>query len=268
FLPLGYFVLKSTDHKEHMAFTFIMQNIAANLGGMVTPFGNPQNLYLFSVSKMTSMQFFSITVPVTAISLVLLVIASLFEKKHELNIERNTEVRIINRRYLYLYTALFILCILSVFKIVDLISVFASVCVVVAIIQPKVFSKVDYGLLLTFVCFFIFVGNIKNIPEVTEFASEILKGHEFEATLAASQIISNVPSAVMMSAFTHNYKALILGSDIGGLGTLIASLASLISYKSYIRSENHNTAKFILVFTFMNIIFLAVLYTAAKLLIL
>lgn len=249
-------------------YVIVLETIAANMGSALTPFGNPQNLYLFSVSKMTSVQFFSITVPVTAISLVLLIIASLFVKKHELNIERNTEVRIINRRYLYLYTALFILCILSVFKIVDLISVFASVCVVVAIIQPKVFSKVDYGLLLTFVCFFIFVGNIKNIPEVTELASEMIMGHEFEATLAASQIISNVPSAVMMSAFTHNYKALILGSDIGGLGTLIASLASLISYKSYLRSENHDTSKFIFVFTFMNVIFLAVLYTAAKLLIL
>lgn len=247
-------------------YVIVLQTIAANLGSTLTPFGNPQNLYLFSVSKMTSAEFFSITLPVTAVSLGMLVLSLLFIKKEPISLKNDHEkVKILNPRYLNLYAVLFILCVLAVFDIVDTISVFASVCVVVAIIQPKIFSKVDYGLLVTFVCFFIFVGNIKNTPQISEFMSGMIAGHEFESALAASQIISNVPAAIMLSAFTDNWKALLLGTDIGGLGTLIASLASLITYKNYARSENADTGRFIMVFTLMNIIFLAVLYIIAKL---
>lgn len=246
-------------------YIIVLETIAANMGSALTPFGNPQNLYLFSASKMSSSEFFGITLQITAVSLVILIIASILVKNEPIFLdqhESHTEIK--NPKYLILYAVLFVLCILSVFGIVDTISVFASVCVVIAIIQPHIFSKVDYGLLVTFVCFFIFVGNVKNIPEVTAFISNIITGHEFESAIAASQIISNVPAAIMLSAFTDNYQALILGTDIGGLGTLIASLASLISYKNYLRSEGADAKKFIIIFTLMNLIFLAVLYTYAR----
>lgn len=191
------------------------------------------------------------------------------DKKRAYFLEKDEQKATVqNPKYLLLYAALFILCILSVFNVVDTISVFASVCVVVAIIQPSVFVKVDYGLLATFACFFIFVGNVKNIPEVTQFISSVISGHEFESSVLCSQIISNVPASVMLSAFTDDYKSLILGTDIGGLGTLIASLASLISYKSYLRSEKSDSKKFINCFTIVNIIFLAVLVPMAKFVIL
>lgn len=264
FVPFTVMLWKKLDRSP--VYVIVLETIAANMGSALTPLGNPQNLYLFSTFEIPTSEFFGITLQITGISLVMLMIAALFVKKEPVRFEENeprTEIK--HPSYLILYTFLFVLCIMSVFGMVDTITSFASVCVVVAIMEPKIFAKVDYGLLVTFACFFIFVGNIKNIPEVTKFIGGIISGHEFESALAASQVISNVPAAVMLSAFTDNYKALILGTDIGGLGTLIASLASLISYKNYCRSETAEKGKYLIVFTSMNLIFLAVLYIYAKL---
>ena len=246
-------------------YVIVLQTIAANMGGAFTPFGNPQNLLLFSASGMSAGEFFGITLPISVISLAMLAISVMFIKKENIEIDKNEHITLKCPRYIVLYAILFVLCILSVFKAIDIIYVLASVCIVVAILQPVVFSKVDYGLLVTFACFFIFVGNLKNIPQVSNTIIKLLNGHEFECSLVLSQIISNVPTAVMLSGFTDNFKALILGTDIGGLGTLIASLASLITYKSYTNSESPDTRKFVRVFTLMNVIFLAVLFAYAKL---
>ncbi len=250
-------------------YVIVLETVAANTGSAFTPFGNPQNLLLFAVSEMKASEFFSLTLPITLISLFLLVIAVMLIKKEELTLSENDkEIKLSNTSYIALYAILFVLCILSVFKVMSIIYVLASVCVVVAILQPNVFYKVDYGLLFTFACFFIFVGNLKNIPEVSKFIISALNGHEFECSLVLSQIISNVPAAVMLSGFTENYRELILGTDIGGLGTLIASLASLITYKSYMKSEGAKAGKFMLTFTVTNVIFLAVLTVYAKIFIL
>lgn len=247
-------------------YTVVLQTVAANIGSTLTPFGNPQNLYLFSVSKMSPAEFFGITLPVTSVSFVMLLIMCCFVKKEDISIENDEPpVQVENIKYIRLYAILFVLAVLSVFDIIDTVSVFASVCVVVAIVQPVLFAKVDYGLLVTFLCFFIFVGNIKNIPQITDFMNSIIIGHEFESALAASQLISNVPSAVMLSAFTDNYRALVFGTNIGGLGTLIASLASLISYKHYACSEGAQTGKYVGVFTLVNLLFLGVLAAFVKL---
>ena len=250
-------------------YVIVLETIAANMGGAFTPFGNPQNLLLFSVSGMKATEFFSITLPITAISFIMLSVSVMVIKKEDISITGGDENVTLERpRYIVLYSILFVLCILSVFDVMNIIYVVASVCVVVAILQPSVFAKVDYGLLVTFCCFFIFVGNLKNIPEVPKFIITVLNGHEYECSLILSQVISNVPAAVMLSGFTENYKALILGADIGGLGTLIASLASLITYKCYIKSEGAQIKKFLGVFTLMNVIFLAMLGVFAKLFIL
>lgn len=251
-------------------YVIVLETVAANLGGAFTPIGNPQNLLLFSVSGMKATEFFGITLPITLISMVMLIIAAMLVKKEKISIDGGDEPELKNPSYLALYLILFILCILYVFKVLDIIYVLSSVCLVVAIIQPKVFARVDYGLLITFACFFIFVGNLKNIPEVSKAIAAALNNHEFECSLILSQVISNVPAAVMLSGFSDNYKALILGSDIGGLGTLIASLASLISFKCFMRSESagENKMRFIGIFTAVNVIFLAVLTAYAKLFIL
>lgn len=267
FVPFTLMLYEKIDCSP--VYVVVLQTVAANLGSALTPFGNPQNLYLFSASQMSSGDFFKITLPVAAISILLLFIAVMLIKKEPVFTEdSDSDIRLKNKNYLILYAALFVLCVLSVFGIVDTISVFASVCVVAAIIEPNIFLKVDYGLLVTFACFFIFVGNVKRIPEVTQYIGNIISGHEFESAVICSQVISNVPSAVMLSAFTDDYKALILGTDIGGLGTLVASLASLISYKYYSCSFNAEPKKFIGCFTVVNIIFLAVLFVFAKIILL
>lgn len=263
FVPFTVMLWEKIDRSP--VYVIVLETIAANMGSALTPLGNPQNLYLFSYYSIPTDEFFGITLRITAVSLVMLVIASLCVKKVPVNTNRDGErPQLYNPRYLVLYGVLFVLCILSVFDVVDTIAAFASVCVVAAIMQPQLFARVDYGLLVTFACFFIFVGNIKNVPEVTRFMSGIIENHEFESALITSQVISNVPAAVMLSAFTDKYRALVLGTDIGGLGTIIASLASLISYKNYCRTENARKGKYMLVFTGMNLIFLAVLYAYAK----
>ncbi|MCI7768301.1 MAG: anion permease [Oscillospiraceae bacterium] len=251
-------------------YVIVLETIAANIGGAFTPIGNPQNLLLFSISEMSVPEFFGITLYVTGIGFVLLLIASVFIKKEAISIDTGDELEIKNPRYLVLYAILFILCILYVFRVIDIIYVLSSVCLVVAIIQPKIFSKVDYGLLITFACFFIFVGNLRNIPGVSKTIVAALNGREFECSLILSQFISNVPTAVMLSGFTDKYKALIIGCDIGGLGTMIASLASLISFKCYSGSVSSGKSKlrFIGIFTAANVVFLAVLTACAKLFIL
>lgn len=263
FIPFTLMLYEKIGHSP--VYVIVLQTIAANMGSAFTPFGNPQNLLLFSRSGMSAGEFFSLTLPVSLVSLAMLAVSVIIIKDEKIKLENDEAVSLENPRYIILYTILFIICILSVFKVIDIIYVLASVCVVVAILQPVIFSKVDYGLLITFACFFIFVGNVKNIPEISETIMKLLNGHEFECSLVLSQIISNVPSAVMLSGFTDNFKALILGTDVGGLGTLIASLASLITYKSYVNSAEPDTRKFIKVFTLMNIIFLAVLFPFTKL---
>ncbi len=263
FVPFTIMLYNKIDKSP--VYVITLQTVAANMGSAFTPFGNPQNLYLFSASGMSCAEFFSLTARVTIISFILLLICVLLIKKEPVTINGSKDYsEIQNPKYLILYGILFILCILSVFKIVDTISVFASVCVVIAIIQPSLFGKVDYGLLFTFVCFFIFVGNIKNLPQLTQSIQQLIVGREFASAVILSQVISNVPAAVMLSAFSDNYKEMILGTDIGGLGTLIASMASLISYKSYANSENADTKRFIGMFTLINIVFLAVMIIYAK----
>lgn len=265
FVPFTLMLYRKLDRSP--VVVVVLQTIAANLGSALTPIGNPQNLYLFTQSKMNASEFFSLTLPITGVSLILLLISMFFIKNEPVMSEDTNDgdsTQITNPRYLILYATLFLLCILAVFGVVDTIMVFASVCVVFAIVQPVIFSKVDYGLLVTFASFFIFVGNIKNVPAVHEYISQLISGREFESAVVCSQIISNVPTAVMLSAFTDNFRALILGTNVGGLGTLVASLASLISYKLYICSENSSPKKFISVFSMLNIIFLIIIFCFAK----
>ncbi|MGN0675750.1 MAG: SLC13 family permease [Oscillospiraceae bacterium] len=251
-----------------MIYVITVQTAAANLGSMLTPFGNPQNLYLYDYYNFTPQDFFGVTFPVFGVSAALIFLLCMLIKNEPLDTEKHHEVAIENKRYLALYTVLFILCLLAVFGKLDVIVVFASVCVVAVIIDLRLFAGVDYGLLLTFAFFFIFVGNIQNIDAVRELVTKLLDGHEMLASAAASQIISNVPAAFMLSGFTDNAKALVLGTNIGGLGTLVASLASLISFRIYMETDEAKPVRYLGVFTLVNVILLAVIYPFANYLVL
>ena len=258
FLPLGYFVLRTTGKEKYMAFTYIMQNIAANLGGMLTPFGNPQNLYLYSKFNIPDGEFVTIMFPpfIVAITLITL-LCLIFVKAEPLEI-REDEVRLPLAR-VAIYLVLFALSILIVFRTIPYIIGLIIIPIALLFLDRKALGKVDYGLLLTFVFFFIFSGNMARIEIVREFFSSLLDKNTLLFSALSCQVISNVPSAILLSQFTENYRELLLGVNIGGVGTLIASLASLITFKAYTKDQPGNTLKYLIKFTALNMLFFVVL---------
>ena len=258
FLPLGYFVLHTTGKEKYMAFTYIMQNIAANLGGMLTPFGNPQNLYLYTKFGIPDAEFISIMfLPfIVAISLIT-VLCLVFVKSEPLEIEEKAAELPMARVAIYL--ALFALSILIVFRTIPFVVGLIIIPVSLLFLDREALKQVDYGLLLTFVFFFIFSGNMARIDVVREFFSALLEKNTLVFSALSCQVISNVPSAILLSQFTSNYRELLLGVNIGGVGTLIASLASLITFKTYTKDQPGHTFRYILKFTAFNFLFFGVL---------
>ena len=258
FLPLGYFILHTTGKEKYMAFTFIMQNIAANLGGMLTPFGNPQNLYLYSKFNIPDLEFISIMLLPFIVSVVLITACCLiFVKSEPLVIEERAAALPIPRVAIYL--VLFAFSIAIVFRVIHYLYGLVIIPLAMLFLDRDAFRQVDYGLLLTFVFFFIFSGNMARISVVRDFFSYLLSLDTLVFSALSCQFISNVPSAILLSQFTDNYRDLLLGVNIGGVGTLISSLASLITFKEYSKQEPGHTARYILKFSAFNFAFLLLL---------
>ena len=258
FLPLGYFVLDSCGNKKLTALTFIMQNIAANLGGMLTPFGNPQNLYLYSYFNIAAGEFFKIMALPFAVAFLLILGVCLFvkpEKAEVLSAPKKTPPvwRIA------LYSALFVLSVLIVFRVFPYYWGLLAVTALLLIFDFRAVLRVDYGLLFTFCAFFVFSGNMARIPAVEEFLGGLVALDPLAFGVLSCQVISNVPSAVLLSKFTSDYANLLVAVNIGGLGTPIASLASLITLNTYRRVCPGQTKKYIAKFLLLNFSFLAVL---------
>ncbi len=259
FLPLGYFVLTSTNKKDLMAFTFIMQNIAANLGGMLTPFGNPQNLYLYTYFNIGNLEFIATMALPFILSVSLITVCCLFIKKEPLTIEETSQKLPKLRTFIYLI--LFALSIIIVFRIIHYLIGLLVIVVALLIMDKSALKKVDYGLLLTFVMFFIFAGNTARIPLISNALSSLMDISPLLVPVLSCQIISNVPSAILLSKFTSNWQALLVGVNIGGVGTHISSLASLITFKEYTKHNPHKTMKYIGLFSIFNFGFLIILTT-------
>ena len=258
FLPLGYFVLHTTGKEKYMAFTYIMQNIAANLGGMLTPFGNPQNLYLYTKFEINDAEFISIMfVPFIVAITLITVLCLVFVKSEPLEIEEKAAE--LPKARVAVYLVLFALSILIVFRTVHFLIGLIVIPVALLFLDREALKRVDYGLLLTFVFFFIFSGNMARIDAVSSFFSSLLEKNTLIFSALSCQVISNVPSAILLSQFTDNYRELLLGVNIGGVGTLIASLASLITFKAYTKDQPGHTLRYILKFTAFNVLFFAVL---------
>ena len=258
FLPLGYFILHTTGKEKYMAFTFIMQNIAANLGGMLTPFGNPQNLYLYSKFNIPDGEFVSIMLPPFILAVVMITACCLFFVKSEpLQIDEKS-IRLPMER-VTIYLTLFAMAIMMVFRFMPYWIGLIIIPAVLLVMDRKALMQVDYGLLFTFVFFFIFAGNMGRIEIVRDFFSYLLGINTLIFSAVSCQFISNVPSAILLSQFTDNYRELLLGVNIGGAGTLIASLASLITFKEYTRHNPGHTASYILKFSTFNFAFLITL---------
>ncbi|MBQ7880024.1 MAG: citrate transporter [Clostridia bacterium] len=255
FLPLGYFVLSSTGKQKYMAFTFIMQNIAANLGGMLTPFGNPQNLYLYSFFEIPTGAFVLTMLPPFCISVFLITLCCLiFVKKEPLLIE-DEPVRLPKARTA-VYGVLFALSIVIVFHFIPYWIGLIVVPFALLFLDRNALKQVDYGLLFTFVAFFIFAGNMARIPAVERLLGGLIAKNPLVVSAASCQVISNVPSAILLSQFTSDWRGLLVGVNIGGTGTLISSLASLITFREYTSKTHGQTGKYILWFSLFNFGFL------------
>ncbi len=263
FVPFTFTVMKllgEEQKKKLIIPVVVMQTIAANLGSMLTPIGNPQNLYLYGKAGLAVGEFLLLMLPFTLLSLILLLVWCLWQghgKSASLQITFEKQTSLKGKEIaLTLYMILFLLSILVVAHIVPYQVVLAIVILAVFLRDRKVLLQVDYSLLLTFVGFFVFIGNMGRIPAFRELLQGIVEGNEVMTAIMSSQVISNVPAALLLSGFTTDYQSLIVGTNLGGLGTLIASMASLISYKFVVREERNAKGAYLLYFTVANICFL------------
>lgn len=257
FLPLGYFVLDSSGKKKYMAYVFILQTIAANLGGMLTPFGNPQNLYLYSKFNIPDGEFISIMALPFAVSIALVTVCCLFFPGEHIAVTDSEKA--LPRGKTAFYLALFALTVVMVFRLIPYYIILPVVFVAVLFSDRKSLLKVDWFLLMTFAAFFVFSGNMARIPAVNAFFSALLEKNTLLTSVLSCQAISNVPSAVLLSQFTGNYRDLLIGVNIGGTGTLIASLASLITFRMYVAHNKGGGGKYVLLYSAFSFAFLLIL---------
>lgn len=267
FVPFTILVYQMVGKEERLTKLIVLETIAANLGSMATPVGNPQNLYLYSVSGITMAEFMEAVLPYTVVSLLLLGFVLALEKDEKIEVKVRMgagpeDAGAFIKRFA-VYVLLFLLSLLVVIHMVPWQLALPAVLLWMLTRDRTVLKELDYFLLLTFLCFFIFIGNMKRIDAVNLWLSGLIDGHELITGIAASQIISNVPAAILLSGFTGEYKTLLTAVNLGGLGTLIASLASLISYKFFVRAYDEKKGGYFKTFTVWNLAFLAVLAALA-----
>lgn len=263
FVPFAIAVLTKIHRQDQLQRVIILQTVAANVGSMTTPVGNPQSLFLYTKYQVAIGEYFALLLPLAGLSLALLCVAALTSKSDYVSVHFTEEEKLRAPGKLGMFVLLFVLSMLCVLRVLDYRIVVAAVAVCMLIFDRELFGKVDYFLLLTFVCFFIFSGNLGVMDSVHALLSSMLQKNTVLTGIAASQIISNVPAAVLLSAFTDNANGLLLGTNIGGLGTIIASLASLISFKFYLRLPDAKPGRYLLSFTGWNIAGLVILYAAS-----
>jgi len=262
FVPFAIDVLVMAGLESYMIRVIVLQTIAANLGSMLTPIGNPQNLYLYSLSGMGLGSFISLMLPYTLLSFIGLLAACvmLFDRK-AVSMKAHSEhvLTPAEKRETIVYLLMFILAVISVARLVSVYAAGALILAVVLLMDRRMLLKADYALLFTFVFLFVFIGNMKRIPEINVWLQGVIDGRELVVSVAASQVISNVPAAILLSGFTDKIPELITGTNLGGLGTIIASMASLISFKFYGTTAGKRNTAYLGVFTLLNLVFLAAL---------
>jgi len=264
FVPFTVMVLESCDQQRAMIPTIILQTVAANLGSMMMPIGNPQNLYLFSEMGCGIGEFVMVLLPYTVITFVLLVVSVLFIKNKSATVtakeikSKNESQESVTKKNIA-YAILFVLALLVVARLIMYYYLLVAVVIVVSIMDSQTLKTVDYALIFTFIAFFILIGNLGNMESIREALSRIVETREVYVAVLASQFISNVPATILLRGFTEDLRSLLIGVNLGGLGTFIASMASLISYKIYAHRYNDSKGEYLLKFTVVNVIYLAIL---------
>lgn len=263
FVPFSILLLRMAGEARWTGYIVVLQTVAANLGSMLLPFGNPQNLFLYSRYRLSFPDFFRTVFPFAGVSLLGLVLAVQFLGRRTVRVAMPASQAPRSPRKLLLFSALFLLCLLSVCRVLDTWVLLVLTLAALLACSRETLRAIDYSLLLTFVCFFVFSGNLGQSPAVRQFLGGLLQASTAGTALLSSQLISNVPAAVLLSGFTENAHGLLLGTNIGGLGTPIASLASLISLRLYAKSERARTGRYLRLFTAVNLIGIAVLLVLA-----
>ena len=258
FVPFTLALLTEAGCGKAAVPMLVLQTVAANLGSMATPVGNPQNLYLYAFYTLEAGEFFSLVLPLTLVSLVALTLAALPVLPRSIRTPE-LERAALDGRKLSFFAVLFLICLLTVFRIVHYGIMTALVLAAIAVADRKLLKKLDAALLATFVCFFIVSGNLGRVDAVRTFLQSLLERNALLTAVGTSQIISNVPAAVLLSGFTGNWQAMLAGVNIGGLGTPIASLASLITLKLYLRHPGARAGRVLAVFTVANVAGLVIL---------
>lgn len=263
FVPFALIVLRLSGKEQLLLPVVVLQTLAANLGSMLMPMGNPQNLYLYTLSGLSLTDFIKLMLPLFLLAAVILFLAVFFIKNTPVEIVTASSDKVkLAVPSLFSYGILLLLCLLCVLKYFPPIWLTGIIFLYLVIRDRSIFQKIDYSLLATFIGFFIFIGNISQIESFRAALQGVIASHEIPVAILSSQIISNVPAALLLSGFTNRYAALIIGANLGGLGTLIASMASLISYKQIAREYSDKRVKYLGLFTFANLIMLGILYGA------
>ncbi len=259
-IPFALNVLKAFKDRKRTMYTLILMTVSANLGSMLIPIGNPQNLYLYTEYHITLLDFIKLMLPYSVVSLILLIISVIMMNKSDKTVDTalTEEVEAPKLLPLLVYTALFVVCLLTVSNKLSYIIMLGVVAAVVLVFDRKSFVNIDYGLLFTFIFFFVLIGNLGRIDIIHDALSRVIEKNVTLTAVLASQFISNVPAAMLLSAFTQKGPSLLIGTNLGGLGTLIASMASLITYKFY-NKEKKEGEHYLLSFTVINILFLVIL---------
>ena len=268
-VPFAIMVLAPFGENRNLMFTLIIMTVAANLGSMFTPIGNPQNLYLYDTYKIPLPEFLLLMLPYSALSLILVIALTFLLIKGSSGLPERAghDAKKLSLSKLMIYIALFVINILTVIGLVHFLISLAVTAAAMAVLDRRAFKKADYNLLLTFVFFFVLIGNIGRMDVITGIMSGLVSGYPVPAAIISSQIISNVPAAMLLSAFTGDGRSLVIGTNLGGLGTVIASMASLITYRfhsSFVKEQKEKGGEkqgnYLLNFTVINIIMLALLF--------
>lgn len=259
FVPFTLMLLDRLGYGNRIIPVTVLQTVAANLGSMATPVGNPQNLYLYAFYNINIADFFSVTLPLTAISLVLLSLVAILLLPKRIQVQHIEKASIQSTRDLLIYFVLFVLALLTVFRVIPYPVTTAITVTVLLLINRKLLKEIDYMLLLTFICFFTVSENLGRVDAIRGFLQQFLQWDPLLAAVGTSQVISNVPAAILLSGFTDQWQAMLAGVNIGGLGTPIASLASLITLKFYMNWPGARIAKFLGCFMVANLVGLAAL---------
>lgn len=258
-VPFAIYVLDRQALRHRLPSVIVLQTVAANLGSMATPIGNPQNLFLYTAYDIAPGAFFCVMLPMVLVGWVLLTIMTQVLQNEPTYVRFIHIQSLANPYKVLLYGLLFTLCVLTVFRLFSNTWLFFIVTGCALLFCRNALRAVDYGLLFTFVCFFIFSNNLGQISSCSNILERFLQKNTQATAVLTSQVISNVPAAILLTPFTLNWRGLLLGVNIGGFGTLIASLASLISFRLYATEKNARPWRYLLLFTLINVIFSIVL---------